>query len=190
MLSCSILFCIPFILVFNIDDVTSYGMGGRLLWPIGASIGLILIQIYSSSEILKVKAFNIILNIVVIIYFGVMCYGTNDYMKKCVYFNEVDKYLCTQIRDSIIDYEKNTGKKIELLEVHYKYTGEGLSKDVKYKKIQQSYILLCMPIRKYLSFFWGIDIETVYIHDESVEWNQNFKIEYKDNNKLEIYINS
>ena len=45
-------------------------------------------------------------------------------------------------------------------------------------------------LRKYSSFFWGIDIETVYIHDESVEWNQNFKIEYKDNNKLEIYINS
>lgn len=178
----SFISCLPIIIGFNIDDINDTLGCGRLFWPIGAMFGLIMIQLYLNTNIIKNRWYTKLIYIVVIVIYSVICYtGMHSIMRQSRLINDIDKNICETIKENIENYENNTGDKVERLKVRVEYSGEGISKKYENTRINQGYILLSLPIEQFIEFYTGLHLESQYMTEKIIEFNKNFDFYYVEN---------
>lgn len=148
--------------------------------------GLVIIQLYLNTNLLENKLYRIIYVALILIYVIVLYFGMNNRMKEDKAVNDFDRNICYTIKENIQSYEKKSNYKIEKLKVSLEVTF--LYKESENVALQQSDILISVPIGTLLKFYCGLDLDIEYISKNLKEFEKNMEFYYVENIAY-LYIN-
>ena len=181
----SVLSCIPLIIVFQVPLLC---WCGRLFWPIGAILGLILTEVILNTNCLENKNLKLLVLSFLMIYMLILYPGM--YKVVCINKegNNVDKEICFEVKNKVYEYEKNTGKKIEKIKIYLEYKENGgLSEKYKNVKLAKSCILIGLPMTNLLDYYCDINQDKVeYTQEKIVDFENDLDF-YFDENILYVY---
>ena len=119
-----IIACIPLMIYFYGSDIV---ISGRMLWSMGAIIGMSLIIFYSDFEDKNWK------NIVIfasIIYTSCMLYGMNNLIYRYKAGNEIDRSICEELDQLRLKVEKEEKKNIDKIIIKEEYTRKWITNEI------------------------------------------------------------
>lgn len=175
----SVISCIPLIVAFQ---VLLLYYCGRLFWPIGASLGLILLELVLNTNCLENKKLKLSVLTFITIYMLILYPGM--YRVVCINKegNNVDKEICYQVKNEVDEYEKNTGKKIEKIKIYLEYKENGgLSEKYKNIKLAKSCILIGLPMTNLLHYYCDMNCNIGYTQEKVVDFEKDLDFYFNEN---------
>ncbi len=160
--------------IINFVSLSSFGLG-RMLFSVGALIGIIYIYIYCATDVLDKKSiFKYVLISLLIMYFAINVYNTLDILITHREANKLDKQEAIQANRYIDEYEAKSGIKVKYIAVTYDNDITWKYKEIKDKSLYTHRALM----------IWWCNVQTInYFGNRKLEkipmnqkvYNENFK---------------
>lgn len=160
--------------IINFVSLSSFGLG-RMLFSVGALIGIIYIYIYCATDVLDKKSiFKYVLISLLIMYFAINVYNTLDILITHREANKLDKQEAIQANRYIDEYEAKSGIKVKYIAVAYDNDITWKYKEIKDKSLYTHRALM----------IWWCNVQTInYFGNRKLEkipmnqkvYNENFK---------------
>lgn len=160
--------------IINFVSLSSFGLG-RMLFSVGALIGIIYMYIYCATDVLDKKSiFKYVLISLLIMYFAINVYNTLDILITHREANRLDKQEAIQANRYIDEYEAESGIKVKYIAVAYDNDITWKYKEIKDKALYTHRALM----------IWWCNVQTInYFGNRKLEkipmnqkvYNENFK---------------
>ena len=125
----NVISCIPIIIIFYKNDVN---IPARLLWSIGAIIGMCLIILYSEIKSINWKVIIIYLSIAYMIF---QLYGMNHLIYRMKLGNEIDKSICKQLEELRLKIKEEDNIDIEKIIIKEEFTRKWITGKIQQFKL-------------------------------------------------------
>lgn len=160
--------------IINFVSLSSFGLG-RMLFSVGALIGIIYMYIYCATDVLDKKSiFKYVLISLLIMYFAINVYNTLDILITHREANRLDKQEAIQANRYIDEYEAESGIKVKYIAVAYDNDITWKYKEIKDKALYTHRALM----------IWWCNVQTInYFGNRKLEkipmnqkvYDENFK---------------
>lgn len=160
--------------IINFVSLSSFGLG-RMLFSVGALIGIIYMYIYCATDVLDKKSiFKYVLISLLIMYFAINVYNTLDIFVTHREANRLDKQEAIQANRYIDEYEAESGIKVKYIAVAYDNDITWKYKEIKDKALYTHRALM----------IWWCNVQTInYFGNRKLEkipmnqkvYDENFK---------------
>ena len=147
-------------IMINVFSLSSFGLG-RMVFSVGALIGIIYIYLYCVTDILDKKTiFKYIMILVLIVYAIFNIYKTLDILISHRIENKLDKKEALQANEYIQEYENETNQKVKYIAVTYDNNITWTYNELKHKSLYTHRALM----------IWWCNVQTInYFGNRNLE---------------------
>lgn len=151
----------------NIISLSSFGLG-RMVFSVGALIGLIFMYLYCSTDIFidnKILKYILICDIIIYIAVNIINYTYVMYSGKKA--NELDKNEALKVNEYMLEYENNNNKKIKNIAICYDKNVTWKYNELKHKSLYTHRALMIWWCNVYaINYYTGRDLQKVQMKTE------------------------